>query len=346
MQQTTSTVFSPEVPSDIEHAYEIRGEALDWLEAHYPGAVSFTTGDVLRMAGDHERRWLIPRLRKHGIGEQRTFSTLATADALAVLFLRSKGVKFRDAVDAVVGPDQKSGPSGPRYDGVWNRLISIALKRIRRRVTARLLGSAVFSLLRQREDHPNCLVIVKSLGREGSPQPDDDGSVVDQDYVHKSVLERPAPSCWVLSPFREVLFLDRDQLPTRSEVTARSFVRIRVRTEREVYELLLGTVNQASVDPDSDTLLFVGRILDIIYLDFEEFLGRQSSQRFDAANVPELSTTDDLQLWLITQMLDTVYPGSLNEVPGSHRFFSDIKSARQLGGQALGDFTLGLSQHP
>ena len=314
MQQSTSNVFSPEVPSDVEHASEIRGEAFDWLDAHYPGAMSFTTGDVLRMAGEHERRWLIPRLRKHGIGEPKTFSAPATADALTVLFLRSKGVKFRDAVDAVVGPEQKLGPSEPRYDGVWNRLIGIALKRLRRRVTARLIGSAVFSLLRQRKDHPNCLVIVKSLGNDDSVAPHDEGDVVDQDYVYKPILERPAPFCWVLSPFREVLFLDRDQLPTRSEVMARRFVRLRVRTEREVYELLLGTVNQASVAPDSAALLFIGRILDIVYLDFEEFLRGQSSRRFEAASVPELSSSDDLQLWLITQMMDTVYPGSLNEV--------------------------------
>ena len=314
MPRSTSAVFSPEVPSDVEHATVIRGEAFDWLDTHYPGAISFTPGDVLRMAGDQERRWLIPRLRKHGIGEPKTFSTLAAADALTVLLLRSKGVKFRDAVDAVVGPEQKSGPSEPRYDGVWNRLIGIALKRLRRRVTARLLGSAVFSLLRQREDHPNCLVIVKRVGRDESAEPQDEAGAVEHDHVYKTVLERPAPSCWVLSPFREVLFLDSDQLPTRSEVMARRFVRLRVRTQREVYELLLGTVNQASVAPDSAALLFIGRILDIVYLDFEDFIRKQSSQRFEAASMPELNSSDDLQLWLITQMLDTVYPGSLNEI--------------------------------
>ena len=314
MQNQDTPAFSPEVPSDVEHATVIRGEAFNWLDAHYSGALSFTPGDVLRMAGEHERRWLISRLRKHGIGEPKMFSTPATADALTILFLRSKGVKFRDAVDAVVGPEQKSVPSVPRYDGVWNRLIDIALKRLRRRLTARLLGSAVFSLLRREEDHPNCLVIVRSLGHDESVERHDEGGGVDHDYVYRMILERPAPSCWVLSPFREVLFLDRDQPPTRAEVVARRFFRLRVRTEREVYELLLGTMSQASVAPDSATLLFVGRILDIVYLDIEEFLRRQSSQRFEAAGVPERSSSDDLQLWLITQMLSTIYPGSLSEI--------------------------------
>ena len=313
MQNQATPMFSPEVPPDLEHASLVREEAFDWLDNHYPGVLSFTTGSVLRMAGEHGRRWLIGRLRQHGIGDQEEFSMPATADALTALFLRSKGVKFREAVDAVVGPKEPSRGREPRYGGVWNRLIDIALKRLRRRLTARLLGSAVFSLLRDPKDHPNCLIIVKRHGRNDGAEPRDAGGI-HHDYAYRTILERPAPSCWVLSPFREVLFLDRDQLPTRSEVTSRHFLRLQVQTEREVYELLLGTMNPASVSPDSMTLQFVGRILDIVFLDFEEFLQTQSSRRFEAATVPELSSSDDLQLWLITQLLDTIYPGSLSEV--------------------------------
>jgi tetratricopeptide (TPR) repeat protein len=118
----------------------------------------------------------------------------------------------------------------------------------------------------------------------------------------------------VISPVREVLFLDRDKLPTWLEVTARHFQQVRVETDREVYEILLGTVGSTSTTQDSATLQFVGRILDIVFLDFEKFLQVQSTQRFDNAAVPELSSADDLQLWLITQLLNTIYPGSLCEI--------------------------------
>ena len=60
--------------------------------------------------------------------------------------------------------------------------------------------------------------------------------------------------------------------------------------------------------------LVIGRILDVAFLDFEEFLEPQSSRRFEANIVPELSTSDDLQLWLVTQLLGTIYPGSLYEI--------------------------------
>ena len=314
MQNHDAPVFSPEVPPDLEHAPLIREEAFDWLDSNYPGVPSFTTGDVLRMAGEQGRRWLIGRLRSRGIGNEELFSMPATADALTVLFLRSRGVKFREAVDAVVGGKETTGSREPRYGGVWNRLIDIALKRLRRRLTARLLGSAVFALLRDPKDHPNCLLIVKRHGRPGGTTASVKAGPVTHDYAYRTILERPAPSCSVLSPFREVLFLDVDQLPTRAEVTSRHFLALEVRTEREAYELLLGTMSPASVSPDSMTLQFVGRILDIVFLDSEEFLRAQSSRRFETASVPGLSSSDDLQLWLITQLLDTVYPGSLCEV--------------------------------
>ena len=314
MEVPSASVFSPEVPPDVGHAPLIREEAIDWLESRYAGVLSFSTGEILRMAGDQERRWLIGRLRENGIGNEEEFGLPAAADALTVLFLRSRGVKFRKAIDAVVGPVELSRGSEPKFGGVWNRLIVFALARLQRHVPARLLGSAVFSLLRNPEDHPNCLVIVKRLGKETETGYSDEPSRPSHDYVWRSILERPAPLCSVLAPSRELLFLDRDQLPTRSEVTARHFLALHIRTEREVYELLLGTMGKAEVSPDGLTSQFAGRILDIVTFDFEEFHVAQSSSRFEAASVPGLSSGDDLQLWLMSQLLNTIYPGSLCEV--------------------------------
>jgi hypothetical protein len=110
------------------------------------------------------------------------------------------------------------------------------------------------------------------------------------------------------------LFYGKDQLPARSEVTARHFVGLQVATEREVYEVLLGTMRPASVSLDGTTLEFVGRILDTIFLYFEEFHRTRLSSRFEAASEPEPGSADDLQLWLITQLLYTIYPGSLCEI--------------------------------
>ena len=323
MQKTGTPIFSPGVPPDLEHASNIREEAFDWLDSNYPGVESFKTGEVLAMVGERGRRWLIARLRERGIGNEELFGLPATADALTVLLLRSKGVKFREAVDAVVGREEGTRSREPKFGGMWNRLIDIALERLRRRLTARLLGSTVFSLLRELQDHPNSLVIVKRHGRQASVEASDKASSVTHDYVFRTILERPAPSCWVLSPFREVLLLERDQFPTRAEVTARHFLGLRVATEREVYELLVGTLKPASVSSDSATLQFVARILDIVFLDFEELVRVQASRRFDTATIPDISSSNDLQLWLISQLLDTVYPGSLCEV---------IESSRSSGG--------------
>ena len=55
--------FKPDIPPDLEHAPLIREEALDWLETRHSGRQSFTTSEVLRMAGEPGRRWLIARLR-------------------------------------------------------------------------------------------------------------------------------------------------------------------------------------------------------------------------------------------------------------------------------------------
>ena len=207
----------------------------------------------------------------------------------------------------------------PRYGGVWNRLIVIGLKRLRRRVSARLLGSAA-ALLRDPTDHPNCLIVVKRHGQGATLPASDRATPVSHEHVYRTVLERPAPSCWVISPFREVLYLDEDRLPTRSEVTSRYFVGLHVKTDREVYELLLGTIKPLSVLVDSMALEFVGRILDIVFPVSEEFHRTHSSLRLDAPTEPESGSADDLQIWLISQLLTGIYPGSLCEISEASQF--------------------------
>ncbi len=314
MTSQTDKVFSPDIPPDIEHASLIREEALEWLETCHRGVRSFTTGNVLRMAREEARRWLITRLREQGIGNEDGFSLPAAADALAVLFLRSRGIKFREAVEAVAGKTKISRDPEMGYGGVWNRLIVIAFSRLHRKVNARLLGSAVFSILRDQGVHPNCLVIVKLHGRPTGRPTSGTVGPVDHDYVYRTTLERPAPMCWVISPFREALFLDRDQPPARSEVTSRHFVGLHIVTELEDYELLLGTTKPASVTVDQNNLEFISRILDIVFHHFEESVASQSSSRFTAVAEPDPGSADDLQLWLITQLLDLAYPGSLCEI--------------------------------
>ncbi len=322
--------FSPEIPADVEHVPLIREEALDWLETHHAGDRVFTTGELLTMAGESQRRWLISRLRSHGIADEAEITIPAAADALAVLFLRSRGVKFRDAVDAVVGRKGEFEAAEPRYGGVWNRLIDIALKRIRRRLAARLLGSAAFSLIRDPERHANTLVIVKLSGGPVDTSASGAPRTVSSEDAYLIVLERPAPSCWVLSPLREVLYLDVDQLPSRAELRARHFVSVHVQTAREGYEVFLGTLDPTPISSDDETLEFVGRIFDFVFLDFQEFLQAQSAQRFETAILPGVTSSDDLQLWLITQLLTTAYPGSLcaiSEVSASSEVVSVLASS-------------------
>ena len=313
MQKLATLLFSPDVPPDLEHAPLIREEALDWLETHHAGVHSFTTGDVLGMSGERGRRWLIARLRQHGVGNEERFSLPAAADALTVLYLRSKGVKFREAVDAVAGGPVTAAPP-PGYGGVWNRLITVALDRLRRHVPARLLGAAVFSLLHDSTSHPNCLIIVKRHGRQEGTHISDSATRIGHDYVYRTILERPAPSCAVIAPSREVLFLDRDQLPNRSEVRSRHFVGLQIRSDLAVYEVLLGTMRPVPVPLRTATTGFVGRILDIVFLHFEEFHQKQSLSRLETSAEPDAGSADDLQLWLISRFLDAIYPGSLCEI--------------------------------
>jgi hypothetical protein len=320
MNKKIIQVFDPEVPPDLKHALLVREEALEWLEAHYPTKHSFTTGEVLRMAGEPDRRWLITRLRKHGIGNQEEFSLPDTADSLTTLFLRSKGVKFHDAVEAVIGKKTPSREQEPKYGGVWNRLIITAMDGIQRRVPARLLGSVIFSLLSNPDDQFNCLVIVKRLARLGKKGSSDEAKIissVSHDYVYHMILERPAPSCSVITPSRELIFFGEEQLPTRSEVTSRHFISIHLSTEIESYELVVGTIKPVVIKPDGMTLPLVCRILDIVYPLFDVFLQSQLTTRLDTPVEPQQTSANDLQLWLITQLLTSLYSGSLCEISES-----------------------------
>ncbi len=140
-------MFSSDAPADLEHAPLIREEALDWLEAVYPEAASFTASDLLHMTGEQGRRWLITRLRANGIGEEKFFSPPVAADAVTVLFLRSKGVKFAEAIQAIRAGQRSQSVSGPAYGGVWSRLMVVSMDRLKRLMPARLLSTAVAALL-------------------------------------------------------------------------------------------------------------------------------------------------------------------------------------------------------
>jgi hypothetical protein len=314
MPKKETSVFSPGVPPDLDHGSLIREEALEWLEIHHPGVQSFSTPDVLRMSGETGRRWLIARLRGHSIGDEAEFSLPDTADALAVLYLRSKGVKFRDAVDAVLGRTDLPRSGEPRYGGVWNRLIVSTLERLRRRVPPRLVGAAISALIPESGDRVNCLVIVRRRGKTVRSQVSEKPAAATHDYVYRLVLERPAPTCMVFSPSLEILFMSKDQLPARSEITSRHFHDMYVQTELDGYELLLGTMNPVSLRADEETLRFVGRVLDIVFADFNAFLAEEPWSGLQTPVQPDPRSADDLQLWLITQFITRVYPGSLCEV--------------------------------
>ena len=314
MPTKDTLVFTPDISPDLEHAPLIREEALDWLETRYPGILSFATRDVLRMAGEPGRRWLIARLRAHNIGDEAEFSLPDTADALTILFLRSKGMKFRDAVDAIAGKKEIPRSSEPRYGGIWNRLIVANLERLRRRIPPRLLGAAVATLLPDPKDHANCLIIVRRYDKQSKTLALNKVGRVNQEYAYRAILERPAPSCSVIAPSGEVLFLPEDQLPARSEMTSRHFVVVPVATEQGNYEFLVGTMRPISIHPDEATLQFVGRILNIVFLHFDSFLKQQSLLRLETPVEPASGPTMDLQLWLISQFLVKIYGGGLCEI--------------------------------
>lgn len=312
--KTSRPVFRTDLPPDLEHAAMIREEALDWLENQFPGTHSFSTGDLLQMAGEQGRRWLISRLRANDIANESEVDLSATADGLTVLFLRSRGVKFREAVAAVVGREPVTRGVELRYGGLWNRLLVTALDHLRRRIPSRLLGSALFSVIQDPVDQPNCLLIVRRLGLGGGTRNQGEIKAASHDYVYRAVVERPAPACTVVSPSREVIFLAADRMPTRAEVTSRRFIGLEVATRRETYELLIGTIRPVPLPVDSVGLLFLGRLLDLVFLDFEEFYRAQGNSRLETAAEPEPGSADDLPLWLMTQFLDHAYQGSLSEI--------------------------------
>ena len=71
---------------------------------------------------------------------------------------------------------------------------------------------------------------------------------------------------------------------------------------------------------DGMALQFVCRILDIVYRLYEGFHRAHSIPRLEAPTEPGPASADDLQLWLVSQLLTTIYPGSLCEISESSRF--------------------------
>ena len=308
-------VFSSDAPADREHATVIREEALDWLEAVYPEATSFTASDVLHMAGEQGRRWLITRLRAQGIGEDGDFSPPVAANAVAVLFLRSKGLKFADSIEAVGGGRGAAPVVERTYGGVWNRLTAVSLDRLRRLLPARLLGAVVSCMLTNPKESANCLILVKAHDEEAKVAAASGPTPIDHEEAYRTVWAHPIPSCAVTSPSGEVFFLGEGQSPAMSEFRTRRFVRFDIVGDGASYELLLGTLRPVdAVGIRPATLRFVGRLLDVIFHLYEEFERRVSSLRLETSAEPELLTEDHLQLWLVTQLLATVYPGSLVEI--------------------------------
>ncbi len=75
------------------------------------------------------------------------------------------------------------------------------------------------------------------------------------------------------------MFLESTKMPTRAEVTSRSFICLEVATKRETYELLIGTIRPVSLPPNGVGLELMRRLLDLVFLDFEEFYQVQSESR-------------------------------------------------------------------
>ena len=118
-QPKVPPTFTTDIPPDLDHAAMIREEVLDWLETEFPGTHSFRTGELLQMANEQKKRWLISRLRTHDIANDEDIGVPAVADALTVLFLRARGVKFQAAVAAVIG--REPVVTGLVLSHVWNQ---------------------------------------------------------------------------------------------------------------------------------------------------------------------------------------------------------------------------------
>lgn len=311
-------VFAVDAPADVEQASLIREEAIDWLESRFSVDHQFRPRDILAFAGESERRWLLPRLRAQGLIQHETVSLAEAADALAVLNLRSRGVKFGDAIEAVSGGAGAGALGAPRYGGIWNRLAVVAQASIQRMLPARLLASAILALVQDRQDQSNALVIIEVAESTGGRQPEGSEPVqLDQESVYRALMNRPPPSCAVFTPGGELLFFDRGQVPSRSELASRAFAGVRIATERATYHLVVGSLRPPSLAVDERAVAFVGRILDLVLLDLERFAAQITDMRIEASTEPALTDEDDLRLWIMTQLVSLAYPGSLCEVIGT-----------------------------
>lgn len=308
------SVFAPNTPADIQHSRLIREEALDWLERVRPGIRKFSNSDVLELTGEGGRRWLIHRMRERGLVQSDQLDTSETATAIAILFLRSNGVKFREAISAVVESIGTPTEPRPRFGGVMHRLVQVALTQTEEQVRNRLIGGAIDSLVPDSRLHSNCMLIVQQVDPRSTSVRSGTVSSVTQDDVYQLVLDRQPPSCWVLTSSRDVQFLDRDQLPTRSEVTSRHFIRLDVSSTTSEYRMFFGTIEPVVVTPKPEQLDFIGRVLDVVMSEIPKFVERHSALRFEISTLPEPGESDNMRIWLITQLLTTIYPGSLIEI--------------------------------
>ena len=214
-------LFQPAVPGNAEHAPLIRQEALDWLETHFSEMRTFSASNVLQMAGEQSRRWLMTRIRAQGIGQSDEMPPTEAADALTVLFLRSRGIKFADAIDAVASAQAAFPSIGQSFGGIWNRLMLVSLERMQRLVPPRVLGAAIASLLGVENGPPNALVIVRPLTAAPSSSAASAADVTPE-RAYQSVLERPLPVIAVISPSGELVLFGEGQSPAISEFRSRT----------------------------------------------------------------------------------------------------------------------------
>ena len=204
---------------------------------------------MLALAGERERRWLLQRLRSHGLVRNEPLEIAEVADAVTVLDLRKRGVKFREAIDATVAGPAGNEVATARYGGVWSRLTMVALEGIRQMLPERLLAAALAALLEDPADRPNALVIVRSHERTSGPlAAGGDPTTIGHDEVYSGLARRPPSYCAVATPAGEVLRFEPGQTPSRSELTSRHFVSVRVPTDRADHEVILGCL-RASNDP-------------------------------------------------------------------------------------------------
>ena len=309
-----SPLFQPAVPGNAEHAPLIRQEALDWLETHFSEMRTFSASNVLQMAGEQSRRWLMTRIRAQGIGQSDEMPPTEAADALTVLFLRSRGIKFADAIDAVASAQAAFPSIGQSFGGIWNRLMLVSLERMQRLVPPRVLGAAIASLLGVENGPPNALVIVRPLNAAPSSSAASAADVTPE-RAYQSVLERPLPVIAVISPSGELVLFGEGQSPAISEFRSRTFVRFQITAATGGYDLFVGTTAPLTNEAiDRVAMELAGQALDLVFVQMSAFEGHIKELRFDAPAEPELHTQENLDLWLMSQLVSFIYPGALVEV--------------------------------